>query len=79
MNDVLTINDSDVGGGGGSGFQFTVNTDPGRVSDLAFDAYGTGYVATDVLENQKQLQIFHLMLLVKQQHKHLLQLLEILS
>ena len=47
LNDVLTINDSDVGGGGGSGFQFTVNTVPGRVSDLAFDAYGTGYVDYD--------------------------------
>lgn len=55
INNVLTINDSDIGGGGGSGFEYTVNTNPGRVSNLQFDQYGTGYIATDLLELPKKI------------------------
>lgn len=48
-DDVLSANDSDLGGGGGSGFSFTVTSNPGQVSNVAFDLKGTGYQASDVL------------------------------
>jgi len=46
--DVLTINNSDLGGYG-SGFSYTVTTDPGIVQNLTFTTKGIGTVSGDVL------------------------------
>ena len=34
--DVLSASDSDLGGGGGSGFQYTITSNPGQVSSVDF-------------------------------------------
>ena len=47
--DVVSANDSDLGGGGGSGFAFTIQSNPGTVSQLDFNNKGTGYVVDDIL------------------------------
>lgn len=47
--DSLGVLDSNVGGGGGSGFSFTVQTQPGAPSNLIFNEKGEGYTAGDVL------------------------------
>jgi len=47
--DILGINDADVGGGGGSGFQFSVSSNPGRIDNLTWIDRGTNYQVGDVL------------------------------
>ena len=49
ITDVLSANTSDIGGTG-SGFQFTVSSNPGVITNLAFDTKGTGYSVGDVLQ-----------------------------
>lgn len=46
--DILSVSQTDLGGFG-SGFEYTLNVDPGSVSDIAFSSYGSGYVSSDVL------------------------------
>jgi hypothetical protein len=46
--DVLSVSQSDLGGFG-SGFEYTLNVDPGSVSDITFSSYGSGYSSSDVL------------------------------
>ena len=48
--DVLSVLDSNVGNGGGSGFQYTVGVTPGTITEFEFATYGTGYQVGDVLE-----------------------------
>lgn len=45
---VLSANVSDLGGEG-SGFQFTITSDPGKVTDVNFTNKGSGYQANDIL------------------------------
>ena len=48
--DVLSASDSDLGGGGGSGFQYTITSNPGQVSSVDFgNSKGSRYSAGDVL------------------------------
>ena len=49
INDVLGINDADVGGGGGSNFAFTVTNSPNRIDAITFVNRGSGYAVNDVL------------------------------
>ena len=46
--DVLSVSQADLGGFG-SGFEYTLNVDPGSVSDITFSSYGSGYSSSDVL------------------------------
>ncbi len=48
--DTLGVLDSNIGGGGGSGFSFIVESDPGSPSGLIFNEKGEGYSAGDVLK-----------------------------
>jgi hypothetical protein len=48
FGDVLSANDADLGNGGGSGFEFVVNTEPGLIQNFAVTARGTGYQVGDV-------------------------------
>jgi hypothetical protein len=47
--DVLTVNNSDVGGQG-SGFEYTITSNPGQVTSILFSDKGTGYQVNDVLQ-----------------------------
>ena len=47
--DVLSVNDSDLGGGGGSGLQLTALTTPGALTEFVFSTKGVGYTVGDVL------------------------------
>ena len=49
INDVLGVNDADVGGGGGSNFAFTVTNSPNRIDAITFVNRGSGYAVNDVL------------------------------
>lgn len=49
QNDVLSIDQADLGNVGGSGFEFTVTTIPGIVSSFSFSIQGTGYQPGDTL------------------------------
>ena len=50
INDVLLIDDGDVGSNGGSGFQYTLNSNNTGVSTVSnISLTGTGYVIGDVL------------------------------
>jgi len=49
-NDTLTVNDSDLGGKGGSNFVATITTQPGAVDNFTFVSKGTGYVTGDDLK-----------------------------
>ena len=49
QNDVLSIDQADLGNVGGSGFEFTVTTIPGIVSEFSFSIQGTGYQPGDTL------------------------------
>ncbi|AMO43115.1 structural protein [Cyanophage S-RIM32] len=46
--DVLSVSQANLGGFG-SGFEYTLNVDPGSVSDITFSSYGSGYSSSDVL------------------------------
>ena len=46
--DILSFNNSSIGGTG-SGFQFSISSDPGKISDLTFVDKGSGYVLNDSL------------------------------
>ena len=48
VNDILGI-DNTFFGGFGSGFAFTVTTNPGRISNLDITSYGSGYTVGDLL------------------------------
>ena len=39
----------------GSGFEYTLNVDPGSISDISFSSYGSGYSANDVLTLPSQI------------------------
>jgi len=47
--DTLSVADSDVGGGGGAGFLYTITSNPGSVSNLFWQNRGTGYQVGDTL------------------------------
>lgn len=47
--DVLSASDSNLGGGGGSGFQFSVSSQPGIPQNLEFASKGTGYAVGDII------------------------------
>jgi hypothetical protein len=47
--DILGVNDASVGGGGGNGFAFEVQTNPGKVSEITFNEKGEGYQPNDIL------------------------------
>ena len=49
QNDVLSIDQADLGNVGGSGFEFTVTSIPGVVSEFSFSIQGTGYQPGDTL------------------------------
>ena len=49
VGDVLSANDADLGGGGGSGFQFTIETVPGVIENLQWTDKGSNYQVGDVL------------------------------
>ena len=46
--DVLSVSQANLGGFG-SGFEYTLNVDPGSVTDITFSSYGSGYSSSDVL------------------------------
>jgi len=48
INDVLTVSNTDLGGAG-SGFTYTITTEPGIVKNLTFLDKGTGYSVSDTL------------------------------
>jgi len=48
-NQILSVNDSNIGNGGGSGFQFSVTSNPGVIKNLVFTSKGSGYLVNDVL------------------------------
>jgi hypothetical protein len=48
INDILSISNSSVGGYG-SGFQYTIASDPGKVKNLDFNSKGSGYLVNDNL------------------------------
>ncbi len=48
VNDVIGV-DNTFFGGFGSGFEFTVTTNPGKVSNLDITSYGSGYTTGDLL------------------------------
>ena len=50
QGDELTINDSDLGGKGGSGFAFTITSQPGAVDSFIFVTKGDGYQTGEVLQ-----------------------------
>lgn len=49
LGDLLGINDSDVGSGGGSGFEFEVTNSPYRIDTIDFVNKGSGYLVGDQL------------------------------
>ena len=48
IDDVLSFSNTSVGGTG-SGFSYTVTTNPGILTEITFSQYGTGYQINDVL------------------------------
>ncbi|CAF34150.1 virion structural protein [Synechococcus phage S-PM2] len=46
--DILSVNSADVGGTG-SGFQYTITSNPGTPIDFSIASYGDGYSAGDIL------------------------------
>ena len=50
QGDTLTINDSDVGNKGGSGFQLTVTSQPGAVDSFIYVTKGDNYQTNDTLQ-----------------------------
>ena len=55
VGDVLSVADSTVGNGGGSGFQFTVSNVPGDLINFVLNERGSGYQVGDVLGLPKQI------------------------
>ena len=49
LGDLLSASDSDLGAGGGSGFEFAVSSSPGIIRDLNFVSKGSGYQVGDLL------------------------------
>ena len=50
LNDVLSATDANLGGGGtGTGFEYTVTSNPGLISNFVFNDRGTGYAINDQL------------------------------
>lgn len=49
VGDVLSANDADLGGNGGSGFEYTVDVAGGNIVNFNFTDKGTGYQVGDVL------------------------------
>jgi len=47
--DTLSISDADVGGGGGSGFLYTITSNPGSITGIFWQDRGTGYLVGDTL------------------------------
>ena len=47
--DILTVTDAQLGNGGGSGFEFTVTSTPGIITEFEISEYGSGYQINDVL------------------------------
>lgn len=49
IDDVLSALDSDLGGGGGSNFTYTITTNPGKITSVTFSSYGVGNQVGDTL------------------------------